>query len=199
MPKRLDCSPPTTPLRMHPSRSTPTSHGTSTVPTESYRLLLISLGSPRTKSAMRSVSSAASTFSMGTVRRRSFRTMPFRMLPRSTSIAIRTKASPMEPSTGPPARRINTFQSTEAPIRSRSCSPPEPPGGTASQASHWKDNQGLGIMDPTASNGELLQISDLDLLGFDVIGYNIIPEPSSLALIALCGGLGLWIRRSFLI
>ncbi|VGO19688.1 NF038122 family metalloprotease [Pontiella sulfatireligans] len=71
--------------------------------------------------------------------------------------------------------------------------------GDGSQASHWKDNQGLGIMDPTASNGELLQISDLDLLGFDVIGYNIIPEPSSLALIALCGGLGLWIRRSFLI
>ncbi len=44
--------------------------------------------------------------------------------------------------------------------------------GDGRQASHWKDNLGLGIMDPTSSYGELLAISTNDIRAFDVIGWN---------------------------
>ncbi len=50
-------------------------------------------------------------------------------------------------------------------------------GSQGRQASHWRDSLGLGIMDPTASAGELLIFTSLDLLAFDVIGWNVIPEP----------------------
>ena len=72
--------------------------------------------------------------------------------------------------------------------------------GDGQQASHWKDSQGLGIMDPTAATGELLSISANDLTAFDVIGWNLasatapIPEPSTYALFAL-GLAGLAARR----
>lgn len=56
--------------------------------------------------------------------------------------------------------------------------------GDGRQASHWKDNQGLGVMDPTAGQGELLRITDLDRVAFDVIGYTVVvPEPASLVLL----------------
>lgn len=56
--------------------------------------------------------------------------------------------------------------------------------GDGQQASHWKDNLGLGIMDPTANPaGSINVVSDLDLMALDVIGYNLtinaVPEPSS--------------------
>jgi hypothetical protein len=63
--------------------------------------------------------------------------------------------------------------------------------GDGRQASHWKDNLGLGIMDPTTAPGELLAISENDLRAFDVIGWNRqtavnpnpnpvdVPEPST--------------------
>ena len=44
--------------------------------------------------------------------------------------------------------------------------------GDGRQASHWKDNLGLGLLDPTGSNGELLKISENDLRAFDAIGWN---------------------------
>ncbi|WP_310423372.1 NF038122 family metalloprotease [Chamaesiphon sp. VAR_48_metabat_135_sub] len=44
--------------------------------------------------------------------------------------------------------------------------------GDGQQASHWKDNLGLGIMDPTAARGEQLAITENDLRAFDVIGWN---------------------------
>jgi hypothetical protein len=44
--------------------------------------------------------------------------------------------------------------------------------GDGRQASHWKDNQGLGIMDPTSAPGERLTILPLDIQAFDVIGWN---------------------------
>lgn len=70
--------------------------------------------------------------------------------------------------------------------------------GDGNQASHWKDNLGLGIMDPTAAPGELLAISGMDIRAFDVIGYNLItspvPEPASVAMWAL-GALGLTYAR----
>jgi hypothetical protein len=40
------------------------------------------------------------------------------------------------------------------------------------QASHWKDNLGLGVLDPTAGRGELLQITENDKVAFDAIGWN---------------------------
>ena len=63
--------------------------------------------------------------------------------------------------------------------------------GDGRQASHWKDNLGLGIMDPTAGLGELLAIGTNDLQAFDVIGWDLAgpsnntPEPSALALVGL--------------
>lgn len=66
--------------------------------------------------------------------------------------------------------------------------------GDGRQASHWKDNLGIGIMDPTAAPGELLGISGYDKLALDVIGWdryvpepppNRTPEPGTLALCLL--------------
>ncbi len=47
--------------------------------------------------------------------------------------------------------------------------------GDGQQASHWQDNQGLGLMDPTAAPGENGQITALDTQLFDVIGYDTGP------------------------
>ena len=59
--------------------------------------------------------------------------------------------------------------------------------GDAQQASHWKDNQGLGALDPTVSDGEFVSVSELDLLAFDVIGWDLavvdVPEPGVLILL----------------
>jgi hypothetical protein len=53
--------------------------------------------------------------------------------------------------------------------------------GDQQQASHWKDDLGIGIMDPTAAPGELLEISQQDQQLLDVIGWDrtAAPEPSS--------------------
>lgn len=48
--------------------------------------------------------------------------------------------------------------------------------GDGNQASHWKDDLGLGILDPTAASGEILSITALDLKALDVIGWNRIAE-----------------------
>jgi hypothetical protein len=53
------------------------------------------------------------------------------------------------------------------------------------QASHWRDGLGLGIMDPTASAGELLNFTYLDQRAFDVIGWTIVPEPEVWGMYAL--------------
>ena len=75
--------------------------------------------------------------------------------------------------------------------------------GDGQQASHFKDNLGIGVMDPTAAPGELLSISANDLRAFDLIGYEInvaaIPEAGAWLFggVATClGGLGYaWQRR----
>ena len=54
--------------------------------------------------------------------------------------------------------------------------------GDGRQASHWKDSLSLGVMDPTAAPGETLAATSNDLLAFDVIGWNLVPEPSSVLL-----------------
>jgi hypothetical protein len=45
--------------------------------------------------------------------------------------------------------------------------------GDGSSPSHWKDALGLGAMDPTVATGELLNFTNLDLIAFDVIGWNL--------------------------
>jgi hypothetical protein len=55
--------------------------------------------------------------------------------------------------------------------------------GDRGQASHWKDNLDLGLMDPTSAPGERLDIESMDILAMDVIGYNLaVPEPSTYGL-----------------
>jgi len=53
--------------------------------------------------------------------------------------------------------------------------------GDGEQASHFKDNLSIGIMDPTASFGEQLNISSNDLMIMDALGWSLtsIPEPST--------------------
>ncbi|WDE02171.1 NF038122 family metalloprotease [Thalassomonas actiniarum] len=65
-------------------------------------------------------------------------------------------------------------------------------GGDGRQASHWKDHLGLGTMDPTTGFGEYQQVSSLDILAFDVMGWDLastsqVPEPASVALFGLAG------------
>jgi len=72
--------------------------------------------------------------------------------------------------------------------------------GDGRQASHWKDNLGLGIMDPTAAFGEKLNVSELDLRAFDVIGWNraSAPPPApevNTAVLSLLGLAGLFLAR----
>jgi len=57
--------------------------------------------------------------------------------------------------------------------------------GDGNQASHWKDGLGLGIMDPTIGLGELGVIKTLDIRALDVIGWDLVPEPGSMSLLAI--------------
>lgn len=57
--------------------------------------------------------------------------------------------------------------------------------GDGRQNSHWKDDLYIGLMDPTAGLGEVLAISQEDVLAMDVIGWNVsaVPEPSTYAML----------------
>ncbi len=66
--------------------------------------------------------------------------------------------------------------------------------GDGRQASHWKDNMHIGILDPTFARGEEGIISDMDIMMFDAIGWNAVPEPASIALFAF-GAAGLAAAR----
>jgi hypothetical protein len=80
---------------------------------------------------------------------------------------------------------------------------------TPRQASHWEDNLGLGIMDPTSANGELLQITNNDAQALDVIGWDRvknsatkIPEPADFVGTLICAAFGVKLvlkRRKYLV
>jgi hypothetical protein len=61
--------------------------------------------------------------------------------------------------------------------------------GDGRQASHWKDDDltgsKVGIMDPTLGAGAFYGITDADFRALDLIGYDIVPEPSSLSIFFL--------------
>ena len=61
--------------------------------------------------------------------------------------------------------------------------------GDGRQASHWRDDEfsgsGIGLMDPTLSSGRGLFVGDTDRRALDVIGWDLVPEPSSAALLGL--------------
>lgn len=57
--------------------------------------------------------------------------------------------------------------------------------GDGYQASHFKDNLGIGIMDPTFASGQTGIITENDLMAFDLIGWQIIPEPATIFIFAL--------------
>ncbi len=61
--------------------------------------------------------------------------------------------------------------------------------GDGSQASHWKDDMNLGIMDPTAAPGEVLNVSENDLIAMDLIGWQVVPEPSTMILLLMAGAM----------
>lgn len=65
--------------------------------------------------------------------------------------------------------------------------------GDGRQASHWKDNLDIGLMDPTMSYGERADITLTDLRAFDVMGYTLVPEPAACGL--FCAGLLLLVSR----
>jgi len=71
--------------------------------------------------------------------------------------------------------------------------------GDGDQASHWKDNLGLGTMDPSIAPGILSMISANDIQALDVIGYNRVPEPTSLVMAAALGLCALGARRRALL
>ena len=62
---------------------------------------------------------------------------------------------------------------------------------TGYQADHWKEFTFTGLMDPQTFSGSLRRIRPTDLRAFDVIGYQVVPEPSA-GLILLGAGLVFW-------
>jgi hypothetical protein len=71
--------------------------------------------------------------------------------------------------------------------------------GDGRQASHWKDDLGIGLMDPTSAAGELKVLTDIDVMALDVIGWNLrssqaVPGPAS-ALVFVFGLAGLGLAR----
>jgi hypothetical protein len=56
--------------------------------------------------------------------------------------------------------------------------------GDGFQASHWERDVGLGVFNPVLHQGKELQITPLDLVALDVIGWDVVsvPEPAALML-----------------
>lgn len=68
------------------------------------------------------------------------------------------------------------------------------PNGNGSDPQDWASGQGLDSYNAFGSTNELDDITAVDQVAMDVIGYDLVPEPSSLALLALVAS-GLLARR----
>ena len=69
--------------------------------------------------------------------------------------------------------------------------------GDGRQASHWKDNLGIGIMDPTLASGNVAVVTERDIQALDVIGWTRatdMPTPGTLLLL-MSGLFGLGAAR----
>ena len=55
--------------------------------------------------------------------------------------------------------------------------------GDGDQASHWADLP-IGVMRPDLDPGLIVDVTELDVLAFDVIGWDLVPEPTSGLLLA---------------
>lgn len=80
--------------------------------------------------------------------------------------------------------------------------------GDTRQAAHWKDDfildfshgifyfgDFIGIMDPTLPPGTSEPLTAADLRAFELIGWDVVPEPISIISIGLLGAVGLLARR----
>ena len=60
--------------------------------------------------------------------------------------------------------------------------------GDRRQASHWKDNNLsgtlVGVMDPTLAYATVVGISRADIRALDLIGHDVVPEPSTVMLLS---------------
>jgi len=60
--------------------------------------------------------------------------------------------------------------------------------GDRRQASHWQDDLSIGILDPSLAPGELLTLSNLDIIAMDVIGWDREPIPEPYPIYLLIAG-----------
>ncbi|MFT4561167.1 MAG: hypothetical protein ACI9BW_000907 [Gammaproteobacteria bacterium] len=69
--------------------------------------------------------------------------------------------------------------------------------GDGRQASHWKDTDSIGILDPTLAFGQVFTVSAADLRALDVIGYDITAVPLPPAIILFASAFAFLGRRHF--
>lgn len=101
----------------------------------------------------------------------------------STESEFATFARSLVPNNDEITDQIDTWGDTDAEYRMSTGAYT----GDGSQASHWKDDLGIGIMDPTLGYQEVVGISEADFRAFDLIGYDITPVPEPGQLIMLLG------------
>ncbi len=68
--------------------------------------------------------------------------------------------------------------------------------GDGRQASHWKDGQDIGLMDPTLAFGEVIEISEADFRALDLIGYDIAAIPLPAGVWFFLSGMGVLLARN---
>ncbi|MCE5325876.1 MAG: NF038122 family metalloprotease [Planctomycetaceae bacterium] len=66
--------------------------------------------------------------------------------------------------------------------------------GDGWQASHWEMGTMTNLMEPAVASGHLMTISQQDLIAMDLIGWDVVPEPATMAMLA-AGSLLILIRR----
>jgi hypothetical protein len=68
--------------------------------------------------------------------------------------------------------------------------------GDGRQASHWKDTNSIGLLDPTLAFGQVFTVSAADLRALDVIGYDVTAVPLPPAILFFASALAFLARRN---